>query len=98
MAYLNLQERTKLAEELVEMSFNRAKGRLRRLDPKNRMAYFRNAQSPTTLHTRFDLPTLGTRVTLVEGMGEGDSKRAGTFKSEYKLVQVEVEALADNNT
>ncbi len=97
MAYLNAQERTKLAEELVEMPFNRAKGHLRRIDPKNRMAFFRNAQSPTQLHTRYDLPTLGTRVTMVESMTEKDTKKSGVFTSEFKILHVIVEALPDNH-
>ncbi len=75
------------------MTFNRASGRLRRMDNKNRMAFFRNAQSPTTLHTRYDLPSQGITVTLIEHMDETPNKNGRTFKPEYHLAQVIVESL-----
>ncbi len=89
---MSQDEQQKLAQELVNSNLYRAKGRLRRLDPKNSMAFFRNAQSPTTLHTRFDLPQKGVSVTLVESMEEKPT-RGNTFKPVYKMVQVIIEPL-----
>ncbi|MDX2161835.1 MAG: hypothetical protein SF162_10965 [bacterium] len=94
MAVLNAQERAQLAQELANVSFNRASGKLRRLDPQNRLAFFRNSQSPTTLHTCYELPSKGVRVTLIEEMTEKADKQPGRFKPEFKLTQVAVEALA----
>lgn len=66
MAFLNRAEREQLLNELKVMKFNRAKAKLRRIDPKGHMAYFRNAQESGKLYTRFELVGLGTVVTLVE--------------------------------
>jgi hypothetical protein len=44
MAYLNQAEREALLDELKALTFRKAKGRVRRLDPKGRLAYFRNDQ------------------------------------------------------
>lgn len=96
MAYLNAQERDKLKNELKNMNFNKAKGKLHRLDNKGRLVYFRNNQSVNQWATRFELPGLGTRVTLVESQGTSESR--GKFKSEYVLVDVVVEATPDNRT
>jgi hypothetical protein len=41
--------------------------------------------------TRFDLPTLGTRVTLVES--HQDAQHGEKIKSEFELSEVIVEAL-----
>ncbi len=66
MAYLNSQQRDALRDELRKVKFNQAKGRIRRLDTKGKLAFLRNSQSPGLLHTAYDLPTLGVRVILVE--------------------------------
>ncbi|MFN8527794.1 MAG: hypothetical protein U0670_04205 [Anaerolineae bacterium] len=95
MATLTAQEREQLAQELVNLSFNRASGRLRRIDPRNKMAFFRNSQSPTTLHTRYDLPTKGVHVTLVEEMEEAaDKSHPSLFRPKFKLAQVIIEPIA----
>ncbi len=96
MAYLNAQQRQELLNELINLRFNRAKGKVRGLDQQSRLVFFRNAQQNGRLLTRFDLPTLGTRVTLVEQVGSAE--QAGKLKSEYDLTEVTVEALPGNNT
>ncbi len=93
MAPMTQQEREKLARELAELSFNKASGKVRRLDARGRLAYFRNSQSPTQLYTRYELPTLGVAVTLIEGVEEKAIENSPRFKSEYKLQEVIVEAL-----
>jgi hypothetical protein len=104
MAYLNRAERQKLLDELKTMKFNRAKGRLRRLDPKGRIALYRNAQVSGELHTRFELHGLGTVVTLVEGSSrtlkttQAAGANATREKSEYVLQAVIVEPMPENRT
>ena len=102
MAYLNQQEREKLLNELKDMSFNKAKAKVRSLDPKGRLAYYRNVQNTANrLYTRYELPGLGTRVTLVE---EGDLSPLNNenyptrLRSKKSLVEVIVEPTTDNRT
>jgi hypothetical protein len=94
MAYLNEQERLALLDELKDMSFNRAKGKLRSLDPKARLAFFRNAQQVGRWMTRYELPSLGTRVTLVES--HRDVPNNSKTKSEFEMVEVIIEPTPDN--
>lgn len=96
MAFLNTQQRQDLLNELINLRFNRAKGKVRGMDEKSRLVFYRNAQQNGRLLTRFDLPTLGTRVTLVEKVDAAD--RNGKLKAEYDLAEVTVEALPGNNT
>jgi hypothetical protein len=96
MAYLNEQQRLSLLNELKDMKFNKAKGKVRGMDPKSRLAFYRNAQGVGRWMTRYDLPTLGTRVTLVEShQDKGDGSKV---KSEFEMVEVIVEPTADNKT
>ena len=96
MAYLNEQQRLALLNELKDMSFNQAKGKVRSLDPKARLAYYRNAQQVGRWLTRYDLPTLGTRVTLVET--HRDVGNGSTVKAEFQFEEVIVEPTPDNKT
>ncbi len=96
MAYLNAEQRQQLVNELKGMPFNRAKGKVRGMDQSARLVFYRNAQGVGRWLTRFDLPTLGTRVTLVESHKDTDNK--GKIKSEYDLEEVIAEALPDNKT
>ncbi len=94
MAFLNQQEREQLAAQLRNMDFNKAKNKLLRIDPKGRLAYFRNAQKPDTYHTRFDLVGLGIRVTLVERRFVDEQN--GKLHSRFVLENVIVEPTPDN--
>lgn len=96
MPYLNAQQRKQLADELSQMKFNQATGRLRRLDSKSRLVFYRNAQSVGRWMTRYDLPTLGARVTLIEN--HRDESKDGKLKSKFEFVEVEVEPLPGNNS
>ena len=96
MAYLNAEQREKLVNELKGMPFNKAKGKVRGMDQSSRLVYYRNSQGVGRWLTRFDLPTLGTRVTLVESHKDTDNH--GKIKSEYELAEVIAEALGDNKT
>jgi hypothetical protein len=97
MAYLNRQEREALLNELKDMKFNQAKGKLRRLDPKGRLAFIRNAQASGELHTRYELEGMGTRVTLVEE-GEVSGSGSTNLTPKFKLVEIIVEPTPDNRT
>lgn len=96
MAYLNEQERLALLNELSRMDFNQARRKLRHLDPRGRLVYYRNAQEVGRLLTRYDLPSLGTRVTLVEN--HHDVKKNSKIRSEFQLVEVIIEPTPDNRT
>ncbi len=102
MAYLNQQEREKLLNELKDMNFNKAKSKVRSLDPKGRLAYARNAQNTANrLYTRIDLPSLGTRVTLVEQANYRpveSEMNPGTMSRRTELVEVIVEPTSDNKS
>ncbi len=96
MAFLNADQREKLANELKELKFNQAKGRVRGMDAASRLAFYRNSQGVGRWLTRYDLPTLGTRVTLVETY---DVKaKSGKLRSEFDFSEVIVEPLPGNNT
>ena len=98
MAYMNAEQRAQLAQELIQLKFNQAKWRLRRMDAQGRLAFFRNTQQIGGLVTRFVLPTYGVAVTLVEGHrseAEAESKKLRTKNS---LREVIVEPTADNRT
>ena len=104
MAYLNREEREKLLNELTKMKAPRARGKLRRMDPKVKLAFLRNAQESGEYWTRYDLVGLGTVVTLVE---RGDEEQTFTDKEgsapvrlskDYTLTQVMVEPMPENQT
>ena len=90
MAYMNQEEREKLLDELKRKNFMQIKRRLRRMDPKNRLAYFRNVQESGRWMTRYILDGLGTQVTVVE------SKNKGGGKTAYELEEIIVEPTAEN--
>lgn len=94
MAFLNAAQREQLVNELKGMPFNKAKGKVRGMDASSRLVYYRNSQGVGRWLTRFDLPTLGTRVTLVES--HKDTAKNGKIKSEYDLAEVIAEALPGN--
>ncbi len=96
MAYLNAEQRQQLVNDLKGMPFNKAKGKVRGMDEKSRLVYYRNSQGVGRWLTRFDLPTLGTRVTLVES--HEDTEKKGKIKSEYDMQEVIAEALPGNQT
>lgn len=96
MAYLNTDQRAKLVDELKKLPYNKAKGKVRGMDESSRLVLYRNAQGVGRWVTRFELPTLGTRVTLVES--HQDTEHHGKIKSEYELADVIVEALPNNKT
>lgn len=96
MAYLNEQERDNLLDELKDMKFNRAKYRLARMDPKGRLAYFRNVQMSGEWHTKYVLEGLGTIVTLVETNQSANTEARN--KQHYEFVNIIVEPTATNRT
>lgn len=98
MAYLNESERQQLLEQLTTMNFSKARGRLRRLDGQCRLAVFRNTQNTGEWHTRYDLPSLGTRVTLIEERRTPAGSPDQRMADDYELVRVIVEPLPDNRT
>lgn len=96
MAYLNYKEREELLNQLKDMNFFWARWKLRRLDPKGRVAYFRNSQETGKLYTRYVLEGMGTQVTLVEEMIGGPDQPRGRVK--MLMTEVIVEPTPDNRT
>ena len=96
MAYLNAQERGKLLDDLKTMKFKRAKNKLARMDPKGRLAYYRNVQAPGEWHTKFILDGLGTIVTLVE-LNHAENTQARN-KQRFEFASVIVEPSPQNRT
>lgn len=96
MAYLNEQERDELLNQLKDMKFNRAKYKLARMDPKGRLAYYRNVQMSGEWHTKYILEGLGTIVTLVE-TNDAENDKAKN-KQNYQFVNIIVEPTEGNRT
>lgn len=96
MAYLNQQEREQLLNELKDMTFNRARGKLRRLDPKGKLAVFRNVQDVNRWVTRYDLHGLGTQVTLVET--RDNKEKNGLMSPAFHMTEIIVEPMPGNRT
>jgi hypothetical protein len=96
MAFLNAEEREHLLNELKELSFNRAKAKLRRMDPKGRLAYLRNSQGVNRWSTRYELKGLGANVTLIEDYNKNE--RGGKVYGDFNLVEIVVEPTAENRT
>lgn len=96
MAYLDYKEREALLNQLKDMNFFWARWKLRRLDPKARLAYFRNAQQTGKLQTRYVLESKGTQVTLVEELVGGPDQPRGRVKK--RMTEVIVEPTPDNRT
>jgi hypothetical protein len=97
MAFLNQSERESLKKELLSMSFGPAKRKVRAMDAKGRLVFYRNNQTIGQWVTRFELPSFGTRVTLVESLGTQE-KKSGKIMSDYEFVDVVVEPTPDNRT
>lgn len=96
MAYLNEQQRQELVDNLRNVKFMQAKGKIRRMDEESRLVFWRNAQGVGRLITRYNLPTLGTRVTLVESVDE--VTKSGKISADYQLIEIVAEPLPGNNT
>lgn len=96
MAYLNEQERDKLLDELKDMKFNSAKGKLARMDPKGRLAYYRNVQMAGEWHTKYILEGLGTVVTLIEVNNSANTEAHN--KQYYEFINIIVEPTPSNRT
>lgn len=102
MAYLNQQEREKLLNDLKDMSFNKAKSKVRSMDPQGRLSYYRNVQDTANrLYTHYELAGLGTRVTLIEQASftsANDESSPAKLAASARLVEVIVEPTPDNRT
>ena len=98
MAYLNEQDRDKLLNDLVKLPFIKAKNKLRRMDSKARLDVYRNVQRTGEWLTRYDLPSLGTTVTLIESNDSVEGDPANRGKAKFELQRVIVEPMPENRT
>lgn len=94
------QEMQELAEKLVEMKVNKARGYTRRLDKGSALELLRVGVGKEIL-TRYRLPTLGVTVTLVELDRQEDISHDtvnGNFQTKFKdtseFVEARVEPIA----
>jgi hypothetical protein len=97
MAFLNQSERDALQKDLKSMKFVQAKRKLRGMDKQGRLVFYRNAQTINHWMTRFELPGMGTQVTLIESHAKTEHV-SGKFSSDYALTDVIVEPTAANRT
>ena len=102
MAYLNAAERLNLVDELKSLSFRKARGRLRRMDPKGRLAYYRNNQRTGEYITCYMLEGMGTKVQLVETLVRTEGKEThfgfNRLKPKFTFARVVVEPTPENRT
>jgi hypothetical protein len=98
MEFLNAEARQKLANELVDMKYERAKQKLLKMDPQGRLAFFRNTQRVGSLMTKVVLPSFGAAVTLVEKHSSSTDPISSKIKGDNKMVEVIVEPTADNKS
>lgn len=98
MTYLNEKDREKLLNELIKLPFLRAKNKVRRMDRESRLDVYRNVQQTGEWLTRYDLPTLGTTVTLIEDYNNPDDDPNNRQKAQFELVKVIVEPMPGNRT
>lgn len=96
MTYLNAQQREQLRDELLKLPPGRAKARVKGLDKKSRLVLYRNMQRVGEYTTDYVLPTLGVRVSLIEGEALKEANRPGWFKRKYDLVDVVVTPTPEN--
>lgn len=97
MAYLNAQEQQALQDNLKKMSYRGAKWKLRGMDRGARLRYLRSNQETGKWLTRYELPTLGVAVTLVES-NDFNTHKTGRVSNDYTYVDAIVEPLPEVDT
>jgi len=87
---MNEQEQKKLADHLASMSYNKARGEIRRLDTAANLKYWRNSMHTNEYHTLYELPNIGLKVILVEeGRKEEQEPIKGIPVNKNNIVYVE---------
>ena len=80
-----------LVAELLTGDARSLKNRLRRLDPRRRLVYFRNMQRNGHWQTRYLLPSLGYWVTFDEELSELEHERAHFRRARYRSIACRIE-------
>ena len=96
MGYLTEQQRAALARELKEMNFRQANWKVKRMDPRGRLVFYRNSQTARRWHTQYELVGMGTRVTLIEEHVTRPQLNSALMDSDFDMVDVIVEPTPDN--
>jgi hypothetical protein len=91
---LTESERQKLAEKLAKLDYKKARKEVRKLDKAADLKIWRNGVGPGELHTTYDLPTLGIRVTLVEKAERREADGGAKIKPKYLYTEARVEPLS----
>ena len=95
---MTVDEMNKLAQKLVKMRFNRAKGYVRGMDKGSDIELFRVAVGTGEWLTRYALPTKGLLVTLVEQKEPvGPPNDRGYQRTRFKYVEARVEELPNSH-
>lgn len=92
---LSKEEMQQLAEELIGLPFKKAISRVRHMDPQATLQVFRVGVGPEIL-TKYRLPNLGVRVTLVEeahSKPKGDGDVGEKLRAAPRFVEARVEPL-----
>jgi hypothetical protein len=91
---MTVDEMNKLAQKLVKMRFNRAKGYVRGMDRGSDIELYRVAVGTGEWLTRYALPNKGLLVTLVEKKEPyGPPDDHGYERTRFKYVEARVEEL-----
>jgi hypothetical protein len=95
---MTVDEMNKLAQKLVKMRFNRAKGYVRGMDKGSDIELFRVAVGTGEWLTRYALPNKGLLVTLVEKKEpHGLPNDRGYQPTRFKYVEARVEELPNSH-
>ncbi|MCQ3931115.1 MAG: hypothetical protein DPW16_11720 [Chloroflexi bacterium] len=88
------EERQKIAQKLAGLSYRKARKEIRKMDNKANLKFWRNGAKTGEIHTTYELPTLGLKISLVE-IGQANPIEEGKrLKKEYFYTEARVEPLA----
>ncbi|MCC7208601.1 MAG: hypothetical protein IT323_14940 [Anaerolineae bacterium] len=86
-----------LAQKLIKMRFARAKGYIRGLDKRRRLDFYRVSVADGEIQTRYTLPTLGLRITLVERrVITGAANYLGLRRTRFRYEEARVDPLPEH--
>jgi hypothetical protein len=91
---LSEEDRQKLAQKLAGLSYKAARKEIRKLDGKANLKIWRNGVGPGELHTTYELPNLGVKVTLVERAHARPEVENKKIKKKYLYTEARVEPMA----
>ena len=85
------EERQQLAVELAQLTYQKARKQIRKLDEEAILKIWRNSVMDHEYHTMYELPNEGLKITLVEEMTSED--KGDRTKIDYVYVEARVNEL-----